>query len=259
MNVSTAFLQAPMKDAVWLRFPSDLPVEVYPGLRAGVFVHIQRAVYGLKDAPKVYTSYFKKKVSSLGWTEIAESILVRKNKKGEIVALLVMHVDDLFIFSPSVDEDVKQIQELFNIDQPERMDNGELHSYVGMSIRMRPGEMLLDQSTYIDGMVKGVSEEAKKPLTEKESDFLLPETAETDMSLQEQQQKNVRCLGWAVKTQPSLSFLFSHLFRFNSRPSCESVLASEKALWHAFKTFRPLSLRSVPSLPVLLVWRDASY
>uniref|UniRef100_A0A0G4I9I6 Reverse transcriptase Ty1/copia-type domain-containing protein n=1 Tax=Chromera velia CCMP2878 TaxID=1169474 RepID=A0A0G4I9I6_9ALVE len=58
----------PMKDAVWLHLPSDLPVEVYPGLRIGVFVRIQRAVYGLKDAPKVYTSYFKKilKVSSLG-------------------------------------------------------------------------------------------------------------------------------------------------------------------------------------------------
>uniref|UniRef100_A0A0G4ID03 Uncharacterized protein n=1 Tax=Chromera velia CCMP2878 TaxID=1169474 RepID=A0A0G4ID03_9ALVE len=52
--------------------------------------------------------------------------------------------------------------------------------------------MLLDQSTYIEGMVKEVSEEAKKPLTEK--DLLLPETAETDMSLQEQQQKNMGCL-----------------------------------------------------------------
>uniref|UniRef100_A0A0G4FMY2 Reverse transcriptase Ty1/copia-type domain-containing protein n=1 Tax=Chromera velia CCMP2878 TaxID=1169474 RepID=A0A0G4FMY2_9ALVE len=254
MDVSTAFLQVPMKNAVWLRLPSNLPVEVYSSLHAGVFVLIQRAVYSLKDAPKVYTSYFKKKVSSLGWIEIAKSILVRKNKKGEIVALLVMHVDDLFIFSPSVDEDVKQIQELFDTDQPERIDNGELHSYVDMSIWMRPGNMLLDHSTYIEGMVKGVSEEVKKPLTEK--DFLLPKTAETDMSLQEQQQKNVGCLGWAVKTQPSLSFLFSHLSRFNSRPSHESVLASEKALWHTFKTSRPLSLRCVPSLSVLLVWGD---
>uniref|UniRef100_A0A0G4GYL6 Reverse transcriptase Ty1/copia-type domain-containing protein n=1 Tax=Chromera velia CCMP2878 TaxID=1169474 RepID=A0A0G4GYL6_9ALVE len=63
MDVSTAFLQAPIKDAVWLRLPSNLPVEVYPGLRAGVFVRIQKAVYGLKDAPKVYTSYFKKKLA----------------------------------------------------------------------------------------------------------------------------------------------------------------------------------------------------
>uniref|UniRef100_A0A0G4HSG5 Reverse transcriptase Ty1/copia-type domain-containing protein n=1 Tax=Chromera velia CCMP2878 TaxID=1169474 RepID=A0A0G4HSG5_9ALVE len=228
MDVSTAFLQAPIKDAVWLRLPSDLPVEVYPGLRAGVFIRIQKAVYGLKDAPKVYTSYFEKKVRSLGWTEISESILVRKNRKGEPVALLVMHVDDLFLFSPSVDEDVKGIQGLFNIEKPERMDNGELHLYVGMSIRMRPGEMLLDQSSYIQGMSEGVSEKARKPLTQK--DLLLPEEKDVDLSLQAEQQKNVGCLGWVVKTQPSLSFLFSHLSCLNSCPSRSSVLATEKAL-----------------------------
>uniref|UniRef100_A0A0G4I8T7 Reverse transcriptase Ty1/copia-type domain-containing protein n=1 Tax=Chromera velia CCMP2878 TaxID=1169474 RepID=A0A0G4I8T7_9ALVE len=230
MDVSTAFLQAPIKDAVWLRLPSNLLVEVYPRLYAGVFVCIQKAVYGLKDALKVYISYFKKKVRSLGWTEISESILVRRNRKGKPVALLVMHVDDLFLFSPSVDEDVKGIQGLFDIDKPERMDNGELHLYVGISIRIRPGEMLLDQSSYIQGMSEGVSEKARKPLTEK--DLLLPEEKDVDLSLQAEQQKNVGCLGWAVKTQPSLSFLFSHqvLSRSNSRLSRSSVLATEKAL-----------------------------
>uniref|UniRef100_A0A0G4HQQ6 Reverse transcriptase Ty1/copia-type domain-containing protein n=1 Tax=Chromera velia CCMP2878 TaxID=1169474 RepID=A0A0G4HQQ6_9ALVE len=257
MDVSTAFLQAPIKDAVWLRLPSNLPVEVYPGLHVGVFIRIQKAVYGLKDAPKVYTSYFKKKVRSLGWIEISESILVRKNRKGEPVALLVMHVDDLFLFSPSADEDVKGIQGLFDNDKPEKMDNGELHLYVGMSIRMRLGEILLDQSSYIQGMSEGVSEKARKPLTEK--DLLLPEEKDVDLSLQAEQQKNVGYLGWAVKTQPSLSFLFSHLSRSNSHLSRSSVLATEKALWHARETARPLRLSSVSSIPCLLVWRDASY
>uniref|UniRef100_A0A0G4FYH0 Reverse transcriptase Ty1/copia-type domain-containing protein n=1 Tax=Chromera velia CCMP2878 TaxID=1169474 RepID=A0A0G4FYH0_9ALVE len=88
MDISTVFLQASIKDAVWLRLPSALPVKVYQGLHAGVFIRIQKAVYSLKDALKVYTSYFKKRVRSLGWTEISKSILVRRNQKGEPVVLL---------------------------------------------------------------------------------------------------------------------------------------------------------------------------
>uniref|UniRef100_A0A0G4HUE7 Reverse transcriptase Ty1/copia-type domain-containing protein n=1 Tax=Chromera velia CCMP2878 TaxID=1169474 RepID=A0A0G4HUE7_9ALVE len=65
VDVSTAFLQAPIEDGVWLRLPHDLPVEVYPGLRYGVFIKIVKAVYGLKDAPKKYTDYFKRKGISI--------------------------------------------------------------------------------------------------------------------------------------------------------------------------------------------------
>uniref|UniRef100_A0A0G4FTX5 Reverse transcriptase Ty1/copia-type domain-containing protein n=1 Tax=Chromera velia CCMP2878 TaxID=1169474 RepID=A0A0G4FTX5_9ALVE len=104
-DISTAFLQAPLdgkNGEVWLRLPSDLPVSVYPGLRPGVCVRILKAVYGLKDSPRVYTQYFKKRVKELGWEEIAESILVKRDKNKKPVGVLVMHVDDLFAFAPDV-------------------------------------------------------------------------------------------------------------------------------------------------------------
>uniref|UniRef100_A0A0G4HNT8 Integrase catalytic domain-containing protein n=1 Tax=Chromera velia CCMP2878 TaxID=1169474 RepID=A0A0G4HNT8_9ALVE len=188
VDVLTAFLQAPIEDGVWLRLPHDLPVEVYPGLRCGVFIKIVKAVYELKDAPKKYTDYFKRKVRQLGWTEVAESILVKRNRKGEPISLCVMHVDDLFVFSPNVDSDVSAMWEIFMMDEPERMDNGELHMYVGMSVRMRPGEMLLDQSVYILNMAESVSEAARKPITDK--DLLIPSDKEVDLFLQKEQQKN---------------------------------------------------------------------
>uniref|UniRef100_A0A0G4F0B1 Reverse transcriptase Ty1/copia-type domain-containing protein n=1 Tax=Chromera velia CCMP2878 TaxID=1169474 RepID=A0A0G4F0B1_9ALVE len=258
VDVSTAFLQAPIGEGVWqLRLPNDLPIEVYPGLRYRVYIKIVKAVYGLADAPKCYTDFFKKKVRGLGWTEVCESILVKRNRKGEAIGLMVMHIDDLFVFSPSVDDDIAAVCTMFNTDELERMDNGEMHTYVSMSVCMRDGEMLLDQSVYIMNMAESVSLEAKKPITDK--DFLLPTEKDVDPSLQKEQQRNVGALGWAVRTQPSLLFLFSHLFRSNTRPSLASVLAPEKALWHAKVTAKPLKLKKVRGVPVLVVWVDASY
>uniref|UniRef100_A0A0G4HW77 Uncharacterized protein n=1 Tax=Chromera velia CCMP2878 TaxID=1169474 RepID=A0A0G4HW77_9ALVE len=132
-----------------------------------------------------------------------------------------------------------------------------MHTYVSMSVRMRDGEMLPDQSVYIMNMAESVSPEAKKPIIDK--DLLLLTEKDVDPSLQKEQQRNVEALGWAVCTQPSLSFLFSHLSGWNTRPSPASVLATKKALWHVKVTAKPLKLKKVRGVPVLVVWVDVSY
>uniref|UniRef100_A0A0G4FJH1 Integrase catalytic domain-containing protein n=1 Tax=Chromera velia CCMP2878 TaxID=1169474 RepID=A0A0G4FJH1_9ALVE len=161
VDVATAFLQAPLdkSEAVWVKLPSDLPVDAYPGLKAGCFVRIQRAVYGLKDAPKKYTSFFKKKAQTVGWKEVAELIFLKTNKAEKPLAVMIMYVDDLYILSADTEKEMDLLKGLLQMDEPEYMDDGpgDLHTYVGLSVRVKEGEMSLEQSDYIIDMVSHLS------------------------------------------------------------------------------------------------------
>uniref|UniRef100_A0A0G4FS16 Reverse transcriptase Ty1/copia-type domain-containing protein n=1 Tax=Chromera velia CCMP2878 TaxID=1169474 RepID=A0A0G4FS16_9ALVE len=139
VDVVTAFLQAPLdkSEAVWVKLPSNLPINVYPGLKAGCFVRIQRAVYGLKDAPKKYTSFFKKKAQTVGWKEVAESIFLKADKAGKPLAVMIMHVDDLNVLSADAEKEMDLLRGLMQMDEPEYMDDGDLHAYVGLSVCMK--------------------------------------------------------------------------------------------------------------------------
>uniref|UniRef100_A0A0G4I950 Uncharacterized protein n=1 Tax=Chromera velia CCMP2878 TaxID=1169474 RepID=A0A0G4I950_9ALVE len=120
--------------------------------------------------------------------------------------------------------------------------------------------MLWDQGQYATSLVLGGEGEIKKAVKLTDKDLLVSADEEIDMSLQKQHQEKVGKLGWLVKSQPHLSFLFSALSKNNSRPSARSLRAVDKALAYAQQTHRALELKGLKEEehPVL-GWVDASY
>eukprot|EP00919_Chromeraceae_sp_WS-2016_P019037 GHVR01045362.1.p1 GENE.GHVR01045362.1~~GHVR01045362.1.p1 ORF type:complete len:216 (+),score=18.08 GHVR01045362.1:319-966(+) len=97
-DVTTAFLQAPMNEEVWVslpKLPENVPIPWKPGIPAKVI----KAVYGLADAPRLYTNFFKAKAETLGWIQVAESILIKQDEVGNVTAVMIMHVHDLIVAS----------------------------------------------------------------------------------------------------------------------------------------------------------------
>ena len=58
-----------------------------------------KAVYGRIDSPRLFTTEFKQAAGKHGWSELAESLLVRRDSGGACVGVLLMHMDDLLSFA----------------------------------------------------------------------------------------------------------------------------------------------------------------
>jgi len=91
-DVSTAFLHAPMKGNKYIRLPMDIPEyvqEKFPFFVPGKVVRALTALYGFRESPKLYTDWFKTQTFKLGYQEVAECILVKKDEKGGILSIYV--------------------------------------------------------------------------------------------------------------------------------------------------------------------------
>eukprot|EP00919_Chromeraceae_sp_WS-2016_P004935 GHVR01011669.1.p1 GENE.GHVR01011669.1~~GHVR01011669.1.p1 ORF type:complete len:427 (+),score=81.19 GHVR01011669.1:405-1685(+) len=149
-DVTTAFLQAPMDQKVWVTLPKLLPNTVPKDWKPGLSARAVKAVYGLVDSPKLYTSYFKEKAATLGWIQVAESILLKKDKTGTVTALMIMHVDDLLVAAQDpVTLINKELMSVVQLDEAELLQEGQEFVYIGLTLKKKQGKLLCDQSAYI--------------------------------------------------------------------------------------------------------------
>jgi hypothetical protein len=89
-------------------------------------------------------------------------------------------------------------------------------------------------------------------------DLKKAEPGEVDSRLEKVQQAWAGVLGWACKTQPHISVVFSEVSSNNTSPCESSVCSVKRACEYAKETYRPLKFESVRQ-PAMVWWVDASY
>jgi hypothetical protein len=148
VDFTSAFLQAPLEDDVWIEQPEGYAVDI-PGIK----IKLARAVYGLRNSPRAFYRKMRAEFEKMGFTasDADPGLFYYSPPNSKSVrdrTFILVHVDDCLIVGERerVDKVKKQLAAAFEIK-----DMGNAGHYLGMNIsRDRlAGTLKLDQTSYI--------------------------------------------------------------------------------------------------------------
>uniref|UniRef100_A0A0G4HN15 Reverse transcriptase Ty1/copia-type domain-containing protein n=1 Tax=Chromera velia CCMP2878 TaxID=1169474 RepID=A0A0G4HN15_9ALVE len=179
-----------------LKLPGRVPEGLAKGFASGEVSQLLRAMYGLKNAPRLYGQHFKWITGECGWEEVTESVFVKK-EAGSVKAdsVMAVHIDDLLIFSDVIDpvRDLEPLCKRLEMDEPEILECGGEMGYTGMEVKRTEEGFALSQKAYLESILMQKEDLPRKSLSLK---FIESSTEEeTDESLVSVMQKVMDVLG----------------------------------------------------------------
>ncbi|CAI7892330.1 unnamed protein product [Closterium sp. NIES-54] len=206
MDITTAFLNGILLEDIYMAQPD--------GYEDGTsrVCKLKKAIYGLKQEPRCWY----------------------KKLEGEQLLLPLVYVDDILLFSPSM-EQIERTQKLL-------MDNfkckmlGDVHYYLGLQIErdLERRWLKVYQSHYISGVMEryGVTGGCTV-MTPFLAGFKLKKAAEEDDVLEDEQRNEYQSLIGsvmyaAVHTRPDASFGVGQLARVVQRPTQEQLEVAKR-------------------------------
>lgn len=125
IDIKTAFLLVTLtsEEPIHIMLPNKLPQYISNlGYKPGGIYKLKRALYGLKESPKLFNEFLAKELKELGWKKIFDGIFVRYahrpilndeienwDSKQDISGILTAYVDDLLLFSEDPIKDLNVI------------------------------------------------------------------------------------------------------------------------------------------------------
>jgi hypothetical protein len=224
MDVSTAFLVAPLKEEIYMRLPEQALVdENLPEYRSSPLVRLNKTLYGLVQSPREFYKYLSKILAGLGLTQSAQDpCLWLCVREGRLVCAVAFYVDDICIVC--VEEEINGYKSALqsNFDMT---DGGEISWFLGVQVRrdITAGTFALDQSAAILRLLSHNSMADCAPIATPMDARLLIQTAPMD----EEERAFMSCkpyralvgsLLYLLFTRPDLAYAVNQLTRHLNDP-----------------------------------------
>lgn len=165
IDIKTAFLLVKLTSdtPIYVVLPKQLPTYITNlGFTANGVYRLNRALYGLKESPKLFNEYLADELKKLGWTKLFDGIFIKKQHKKEqlkeqqaqeeqITGILTAYVDDLMMMSKDPVKDLKKIAKKIKCSDLHVI-NSKKQRHVGFEIFGEPERIHFDMQGYIDGI-----------------------------------------------------------------------------------------------------------
>jgi hypothetical protein len=227
-DVVNAFVNAELEEEVYMRLP--------PGYRKpGVILQLQRALYGLRQAPLLWQKHFTSTLILIGFTPVPHEPCCYTLKG----VLIFFYVDDIVLAFEKgnqalVDQISAQLKKTYTLTGGKT-----LQWFLGIEIirNREKGLIWLSQAEYAEKIQKLASGSAGNSSTPMRNKELLPYDGRASLASINQYQRKVGSILYAaVITRPDIAFAASRLARFNTNPGEEHHAEADRVIRYLGRT-----------------------
>ena len=160
MDVTTAFLYAPLEEEVFMEQPEGT---VLPG-NEGKVMFFLKCLYGLKQAPRQWNLFIDAMLKGMGFNRLKSDVGIYVKGEGKDAVYLALYVDDLFLVGKDLGK-IREVKRGLNAEFNMK-DLGEARYLLGIEIRrQKNGDVFLVQERYARDVVERFSMSGCKPVS----------------------------------------------------------------------------------------------
>jgi hypothetical protein len=229
MDVKTAFLNATMKEEVYIQLPPGCP-------DAGTICRLKKTLYGLKQAPREWNEDFNNTITSMGYNRCISDpcVYIKTTKTGKSI-IMGLFVDDIVPAFHKLDESEYEADKKILMNHYTISDLGDMKLILGMRVtRNRQKRVLtLDHEAKIEQLLRQYQMEQCLPVnTPEEPGTEVSSALEHDNEIVNVPYRElVGALNYlAVSTRPDICHAVSVLCRYFSCPTQELWTAAKRVL-----------------------------
>ena len=233
-DIDKAYLHGKLDKPIYMRVPDGVSMP-------GKVLKLNRSLYGLKQAGRIWNDEIDSTLSSLGYcaSEPDHCVYVKRDPSG-LHHYIALYVDDLIILSKSMDEIEGVLSGLESKYGVKRL--GAAEYVLGIQIKRDPdGSITLSQEQYLKDVVAKFGMRDAKGCSTPMKDGLQLELAPPETVSKEHRTRYLQAVGSLMYattgTRPDLAYSICYLSRFSKSPTEAAWGAVKQVLRYVVDTY----------------------